>query len=215
PVAIDKDKRRSIIKEWHCLQAGKQPRNALANFQYYAHCRVPPNVKAAMDKASAFDKMLVSRCRASKVTHLYLHKLTSPGRGQPEHLSQSYNRGNVAVVPQDSITLRTLLPPAYDEIRDTMCALFIGGRDKPTAETLKRIGPVLVTKSIVEKLICFFCERNPYYRDAQVSYSQAHLDDLFDEHERDRDVAVPRGVEIAHLAETDALNAGTAGYTDR
>ncbi|KAH7905483.1 hypothetical protein BJ138DRAFT_1175181, partial [Hygrophoropsis aurantiaca] len=205
---------RSCSQCWTTLLGGKQPRNSLANFQYYGHCRLPDDIKLAFRNASPFDKMLVGRCRASRVTHFYSHKHRS---GQPESTSQSYNRGNVAVVPQDSISLRKLLPPSRDEIRDTMCALFIGGKDKPTAETLKRIGPVLVTKSIVEKMINFFCENNPFFREAEVTFSQEHMDDLFVEGDKNNDVAVPRGVEITHLGDQEAvgLEGSAADYTQR
>ncbi|KAH7903449.1 hypothetical protein BJ138DRAFT_1138730 [Hygrophoropsis aurantiaca] len=96
-----------------------------------------------------------------------------------------------------------------------MCALFIGGKERPTADTLKKIGPVLVTKSIVEKMINFFCQNNHYYGDAGVAYSQENMDALFAPEDGDSDVAVPQGVEITYLAENEASLAGTADYTQR
>ncbi|KAH7902831.1 hypothetical protein BJ138DRAFT_1200608 [Hygrophoropsis aurantiaca] len=64
------NKLRVCSQCWNSLSVKKQPRNALANFQYYAHCRLPIDVKNSIDNASQFDKLLVARCRASKITHL-------------------------------------------------------------------------------------------------------------------------------------------------
>ncbi|KAH7903631.1 hypothetical protein BJ138DRAFT_1138702 [Hygrophoropsis aurantiaca] len=98
-----------------------------------------------------------------------------------------------------------------------MCALFVGGKDKPTAETLKRIGPVLVKKSIVEKLINFFCTHNRYFSQSGVSYSQKHMDNLFSDEDGQNDVGVLKAVEIAHLDDIDAagLESSRADYTRR
>ncbi|KAF8139058.1 hypothetical protein EV363DRAFT_1130185, partial [Boletus edulis] len=57
--------------------------------------------------------------------------------------SQRFNRGNVAILPQDPGPLRDVLPPDGDDVRDIVCVLFYGSGRKPTVDTLKRFGPVL------------------------------------------------------------------------
>ncbi|KAJ7211840.1 hypothetical protein C8J57DRAFT_1604712 [Mycena rebaudengoi] len=49
----------------------RQPLDAMANFQYYAHDELPAPVKAAFDGASMYDIMMVARLRATRITHLF------------------------------------------------------------------------------------------------------------------------------------------------
>jgi hypothetical protein len=62
-------------------------------------------------------------------------------------MSQRYNRGNVAILPQDSAKVRDILPPDRAEIEESMCALFIGDNTIPTAENMEKLSPVMVSKS--------------------------------------------------------------------
>lgn len=74
-----------------------QPVNSLANFQYYGHERLPIDIREAFTSASIFDLMLISRARASQVTHFYMYKPSSTQFSAEEEASQRYNKGNVAV----------------------------------------------------------------------------------------------------------------------
>ncbi|KAG1821307.1 hypothetical protein EV424DRAFT_861670 [Suillus variegatus] len=145
----------------------RQPVNSLANFQYYGHERLPEAVRCALQNASLYDLMLISRARASHITHFYSHKFRSGGYRQSEESSQRYNQGNVAIRPQDSPQLQTLLPPSYDEIRDAVCVVFAGHNQTPTRETLKNLQAILVTKSVVKTLIDFLISNNPWYQQSQ------------------------------------------------
>jgi hypothetical protein len=109
-----------------CAEKPVRPRNSLANFQYYGRERLPNLTRRAFNEASPFDLMLIARCRASTITHHYCSKGMRGGR-IPEDTSQHYNRGNVAVLLQDSSHLRTVLPPSVDEMRDAMCVVSPGG----------------------------------------------------------------------------------------
>ncbi|KAH7925867.1 hypothetical protein BV22DRAFT_1104666 [Leucogyrophana mollusca] len=162
----------------------RQPKHTLANFLYYGH----------EQRASPFNLMLVARCRSSRITHHYSHKCSVATR-MPEDTSQRYNKGNVAILPQESVQLRELLPPGRDEIRSNAV---------PTREMLMKTKPVLVTKSIVKTLIEFLMENNSSYQSAGVRYSQAHMDDLFAEEDNDLDTSLLRAVEICHLAAADS-----------
>ncbi|KIK21227.1 hypothetical protein PISMIDRAFT_12465 [Pisolithus microcarpus 441] len=102
----------------------------------------------------------------------------------PEEAVQRFNRGNVAVLPQDPVDLRRVLPPSYDELRDSICVVFSGGRFKPTVESLQCFRPVLVNKSNREG----------------VSFSQKNLDRLVC---GEGDCAVFPGIEIHHLPSDD------------
>ncbi|KAG1747388.1 hypothetical protein EDB19DRAFT_303084 [Suillus lakei] len=108
-----------------------EPVNSLANFQYYGHERLPIDIREAFTSASIFDLMLISRARASQVTHFYMYKPSSTQFSAEEEASQRYNKGNVAVRPQNSTELHNLLPPSGDELRDAMCVIFSGPKTNP------------------------------------------------------------------------------------
>ena len=56
----------------------QQPKNSLANWHYTGHEALPTDVRRAFEDASMFDLMMVSRCRATKITQLYSSKNGSP-----------------------------------------------------------------------------------------------------------------------------------------
>ncbi|KAH7918366.1 hypothetical protein BV22DRAFT_1108374 [Leucogyrophana mollusca] len=146
----------------------RQPKSALSNFLYYGHERLPP---------SPFDLMLVAHCRTSCITHHYSHKLRG-GKTLPEETSQRYNKGNVSILPQDSI-------------KDSISILFTGSTTVPTRKLLMKNNPVLVTKSIVKTLTDFYMENNSAYQDDGVKYNHT------------LDTSLLQAVEICHLVDVD------------
>ncbi|EGO04615.1 hypothetical protein SERLA73DRAFT_68302 [Serpula lacrymans var. lacrymans S7.3] len=191
----------------------KQPLDAIANFQYYAIPELPLLVSADWDNATLYDTSLVSRASATKLSHLFAHKKDSPLYGSNMCLSQKYIRGNVAVMPQDSVHLRTVLPPDGAEIANTMCALFVGWNVKPTRENVAVLWPVFVSKRRVHRLIEFLVANNVWYKIAGVSFSEGNLDDLYPEVENSVVEAVPIAVEICQLDSDQGADATTANYT--
>ncbi|KAK7027675.1 hypothetical protein R3P38DRAFT_3315269 [Favolaschia claudopus] len=185
------------------LKKNVQPLDSLANFQYYARAELPRDVRSAFEQASLYDLQLVSRSRCSRITHLI-------STDKRRAVSQGYVQGNVAIFPQDVATVRELLPPPADDIKEAMCALFIGPKTAPTRENIKTLNPVLVSKTRVETMLKFVLENNTYYQNAGVSFSQENLDSLFPENV---DAAVPIAIEICCLDE----NAGSTdtSYADR
>ncbi|KAG2136448.1 hypothetical protein DEU56DRAFT_704765, partial [Suillus clintonianus] len=159
----------------------RQPVNSLANFQYYGFERLPKDVHDVFARASVYDLMLISCARASQITHFYLYKPSGRYNWQGEEGSQRYNQGNVAIRPQDSTELQSLLPPSCDELRDAMCVIFSGHSQKPTRDTVKQMQPILVTKSTVKVLIDFLLMNNPWYQQCGVEFSQKNMDDLFED----------------------------------
>jgi hypothetical protein len=137
------------------VELGRQPLDSIANFMYYGLNELPDSVGQHFSKASMFDIMLVARSRATRITHLFSDKKGHPLEGSDPSLSQRYSRGNVAIMPQDSISLRSLLPPSSDEIAKSMCALFVGGKTIPTRENIEKLSPVLVSKQTVGGILEF------------------------------------------------------------
>ncbi|KAG2145268.1 hypothetical protein DEU56DRAFT_870302 [Suillus clintonianus] len=141
--------------------------------------------------------MLVSRARASQITHFYAYKPSGYWMG--EEGSQRYNRGNVAIRPQDTTQLHNMLPPSRSELYDAMCVIFAGHAQKPSRDTVKQMHPVLVTKSTVKVLIDFLLANNLWYQQCGVLYSQENMDNLFDECDADLDSSVLQALDICHL----------------
>ncbi len=201
----------------------KQPLDSLANFQYYGIERLPLNVAQAFSSSSLFDLMLICRSRCSKITHLFVNNSESPVYGGNPGTSQRYNYGNVAVIPQDISTLRNILPPSNDEIQQSMCALFIGGKQKPTKHNIRDLSPVLVSKNRVQTMLEFLISNNQWYQAADISMSTDNLNSLF-ERDETNDCAIPHAVEIGHLPSDEpySFNIGnaepigaTSDYTNR
>ncbi|KAJ7286216.1 hypothetical protein C8J57DRAFT_1050451, partial [Mycena rebaudengoi] len=200
-----------------CVQAlskGKQPLDSIANFQYYARDELPSAVRLAFAQATAFDLMMVGRSRATRITHLFSRNPKSVLYGTADITSQRYSQGNVAIFAQDVPTVRTLLPPDISEIREAMCALFVGSTAVPSRENIKKLSPVLVSKNRVATLIDFLLSKNEAYMTASVEYSADNMDALFASADQGQDVAVPTGIELACLPEPES-SAGTSSYTDR
>ncbi|KAG1732738.1 hypothetical protein EDB19DRAFT_1831227 [Suillus lakei] len=174
-----------MVKEWQykmSLAIQQQGACAVCAYNYYGHERLPSDVQTAFAQASAYDLMLVSRARASQITHFYAYKPS--GHWMGEEGSQRYNRGNVAIRPQDTTQLRDMLPPSR----------------------IKQMHPVLVTKSTVKTLIDFLLANNPWYQQCGVSYSQENMDSLFEECDADLDSSVPQALDICHLPRDNEMN---------
>lgn len=79
--------------------------------------------------------------------------------------SQGFVKGNVAILPQDTLTLQTVIPPDHDEIHNAMCALLIGHEVQPSRENSVKLGPILVNKTVVCTLANFLVTDNKWYHD--------------------------------------------------
>lgn len=183
--------RSALVKKTPVL-----PKDAMANFQYYGLSEIPEDIKDAILTASPFEVMLVALCRATVVTHHYQSKTFRGGR-LPEEASQRFNRGNVAILPQDPGALRSVLPPAVSDLEGSVCVVFAGGRFTPTKESLKRFAPVLVSKQKVRRLIEWLIANNEWYKSHGVRFSAENLAEVI---EGVDDCGVLRGIQIHHLA---------------
>lgn len=191
------------------LNNGKQPLNSLANHQYYGLSSLPPDVEEAFRTSTMMERQLVSACRATSISCTY--KADKHSRGP----RQRYCQGNVAIIPQDICSLRRILPPTLEDARELMCVLFVGNGVKPSVETVKKIGPCLVSRRRVEIMIRFLCEHNPHYRRLGISFSEANLDAICSGpgFRPGDDMGVPATIEVQHLPQVeDATEAVTSRY---
>lgn len=203
--------------ETELVDRNRQPKNALANWHYSGFDEIPIAVQKAFKDSSMFDLMMVARCRSTRITQLYSNKKGSPNYQGDASESQRYDRGNVSIIPQDSVTLRPMLPPDDDEIRTTMAALFTGSRDRPTAENISKFSPVLVSKTRIKIILDFLLSKNMWYRNSGTVFSADNYDNLFGPDDKDKDEAVPRAVDLCWLPPeaSKIKEGGTADYTDR
>jgi hypothetical protein len=169
--------------------------DALANFQYYARDELPMDVRSTFAASLLYDLMMVSRSRATQITHMLCEKPGAKGHDKVRAFSQEYSKGNVAIFPQDVATVHPILPPAKDEIKEAMCALFIGPKAVPTRENIRDLVPVLVSKTRVQTMIEFLLSHNPLYISSGATFSQENLDALFPEDGE----AFPSAIEICSL----------------
>jgi hypothetical protein len=197
----------------------QMPMFSLANWLYYGRERLPSDVKDAFDSASVFEKSLI--CWDVLVTQLFAiaKSPTLLNFGRNPETSQGYSKGNVMVMPQDSLSLMKSLPPTADEIRDSMRILFVGSSTVPLGDNIRKLSPSLVRKSRVSTMIKFLIARNPHYALSENfdGFSLENMDALATEPTGQDDEIVPAAFEISQLDPTRTQGEldVTADYTNR
>jgi len=106
-----------VLCRHELVALGRQPLDSLANFQYYGHEALSDEVREAFSYATTFNIMMVAHARATRITHLYSSKTEGPMAGSDPEISWSYNKGNVVILPQESVELQDTLPPPFDDIQ--------------------------------------------------------------------------------------------------
>ena len=156
------------------LRAAKMPDNVIANFQYYAYYRLLNEVGEAFNTTSLFDLMLVVRARLTKISYMFNHKV-----GGANDTRQGFIRGNVTVLPQDTMRLCDVIPPAREKVHEALCTLFISSGCTATKQNVEHLSPVLVNKGVVHTLANFLVSHNPWYH-GQVTVDEHNIEDLYD-----------------------------------
>lgn len=199
------------------VQRNQQPKDSLANWHYTGHDELPEEVRNALKSATMFDVMMVARSRATRITQLFSKKKGNTNYDHDPSESQRYDRGNISIIPQDSAMLRPLLPPDSSEIQTAMAALFSGSKEKPTADNISKLSPVLVSKTRVRTILEFLLTRNPWYQASGAVFSPENYADLFCVSDANKDEAVPKAVDLCWLPPDKAnqTEGGNADYTDR
>ncbi|KAJ7692402.1 hypothetical protein B0H17DRAFT_934044, partial [Mycena rosella] len=110
-----------------------------------------------------------------------------------------YSKGNVAIFAQYVGTVGSLLPPPREEIAEAMCALFIGSETVPTRDNIKKLGPVLVSKTRVQTILDFLLKENAYYVASGTTFSQSNFDNMLGSEWDGMDAGIPSGIELGCL----------------
>lgn len=198
------------------LAKEEQPPDSIANYQYYAYECLPADIAKAFAESSMHERQLIAACRASRITYLYTVAANNlEGRSSEFMPPQGFIKGNVGIFPQDVGRLGALIPPAPKEVDYCMCVVFMGG-EPPTLEMLRKLTPVLASRSRVEKLTKFLAERNIYYRYYGIEFSEDNLNALCATESFDGDRGITTAVEVVHApAPGSVAGAVNSDYTDR
>jgi hypothetical protein len=194
------------------LRKNQTPKFALSNGLYYAYEVVDAKTRQAFSEATPCEKMCIARARFRKINYK-ISSLHKDGTINPAS-SQNCMRGNVVIIPQDSMSLQRLLPPSRDIIRDTVCVVFVG-KVQPSAETIRSLTPLLIRKERVRTMLNYLMKHNDQYKPSADfdGISQENLDALFDD--RNQEEGIPSCVTIGHIENNETLEAATSGYDDR
>ncbi|KZV62853.1 hypothetical protein PENSPDRAFT_551691, partial [Peniophora sp. CONT] len=178
------------------LERQRMPLDAIANYQYYAHERLPSDVREAFASSTFHERQLIAGCRATKVTFVYKVKPTDKkGKQAPRR----FTKGNVAILPQQAGRVSSLIPPAPDEIDYSICVVFIGG-EYPTWETIAEFNPVMVSRSRVAVMAEFLAKENVMYKEDGIRFSKTNLDALCSKPGAFRgDLGITSAVQILHV----------------
>ncbi|EIM87295.1 uncharacterized protein STEHIDRAFT_56488, partial [Stereum hirsutum FP-91666 SS1] len=192
------------------MEKGKQPPDAISNYQYYGYGRLPSAVHDAFRHSTMHEKLLVAACSATNISHVI-----SEAKGGFPGAPQRFCQNNVAIIPQDVGTLHRLLPPSKEDVGFSMCVLFIGKGGRPNMDTIRSMEPLLVSKNRVETMLRFLIENNPHYREASVAFSHQNLDAICSGpgFPAGADVGIPTTLEIQYFANLESAGeAVNAGY---
>ena len=195
----------------HLCTKKEMPPLALANWFYYGFDMLSPEVKQSFDEASLFERVLIARCRASRIVYKFSQR--GYNAGDVSNAAQGYSKGNVCVLPHNTTNFHSILPPRLEEIGKAICALFVS-HTAPTHDNIRRLGPFLVDKDRVSTLIEFLIKHNTVYLHEKVSFSEANLDAICTQspdHNGNVDGNSCMGIEISHL---ETSTADDVGYTD-
>ncbi|KAJ6626509.1 hypothetical protein B0H10DRAFT_1781354, partial [Mycena sp. CBHHK59/15] len=92
-------------------------------------------------------------------------------------------------------------------------ALFIGSNTVPTRKNIEKLGPILVSKNHVATIIDFLLKENSMYLDRGVEFSADNMNTLFSPDNSSFDVAIPHGIKLCCLPDSDATDPSTSSYT--
>ncbi|KAI0050690.1 hypothetical protein FA95DRAFT_1581066 [Auriscalpium vulgare] len=142
-----------------------------------------------------------------------INYLLRASRGTLPGAAQRYCRGHVAIIPQESGRIASVLPPPLDDAEHAVCVVFLGGDDRPTLETIRNYHPLLVSIRRVSTMIKFLLEHNVYYRDQGIVFSDYNLSRLLEGGAASDGVGIPSSVEITHIPSGSATGAAaSSGY---
>jgi hypothetical protein len=114
---------------------------------------------------SLIEEQCISRVRATRC----FFKLSLGPDGQ---LS---SRGNVCILPQDTVSFFEVMPPPLSVIRDEICVVLVGSPDAVITEDTLTSGPLLVRRHKIEMALLWLINNNPLYSDLDKHQTMRNL----------------------------------------
>ncbi|KAJ7239915.1 hypothetical protein C8J57DRAFT_1086116 [Mycena rebaudengoi] len=97
------------------------------------------------------EEQCIARARATKC----MYKLSLGPSGQ------FAARGNVCILPQDTTSFLSAMPPPLSQIRAEVCVILVGSPDTEVTHDMLRKSPLLVRREKVRKALFWLIEHNP------------------------------------------------------
>ncbi|VDC00928.1 unnamed protein product [Peniophora sp. CBMAI 1063] len=196
------------------LKRRKMPKDALANKLYYAHDRLPPDVKKAFAVATLAEKMYIAGCRMTRITFL----IENPEDTKGVLPRQRANRGHCAFIPQDSGAMARMLPPPPDDPSLGICVVFVGQGVPPTKENIAtRLQPLLCSLSTVGVISKFLTSSNRAFVDSGIAFNADNLRAIGSGFPGGEDRGLPSNVQVVVLNSESATGVHRAmqgGYSN-
>ncbi|EJD54967.1 hypothetical protein AURDEDRAFT_50129, partial [Auricularia subglabra TFB-10046 SS5] len=146
----------------------------MANNNYLGRDCVPAHIRRLLLSATPIELSLIARYRVRCTIYKFSRKKGSPQYGRPDATSQHYSHGNAVCFANGNSKLLSMLPPSPAEIRDTVAVIFVGNV-MPAPEEIEKMTPLLVRRHVVETLLRWLKENNPYYSDVVISLENLEL----------------------------------------
>ncbi|KAJ7065996.1 hypothetical protein B0H15DRAFT_794401, partial [Mycena belliarum] len=80
-------------------------------------------------------------------------------------LGQLAARGNVCILPQDTMSFISAMPIALSNLRDEICVILVGSPDTEVTHDMLKRSPLLVRREKIRAALFWLIENNPLYAD--------------------------------------------------
>ncbi|KAJ7024707.1 hypothetical protein C8F04DRAFT_968608, partial [Mycena alexandri] len=74
-------------------------------------------------------------------------------------------RGNVCILPQDTTSVLSAMPPPLFRLRDEICVILVGSPDTEVTHDMLTRSPLLVRREKIRTALFWLIENNPLYAD--------------------------------------------------
>ncbi|KAJ7101472.1 hypothetical protein B0H15DRAFT_769475, partial [Mycena belliarum] len=80
-------------------------------------------------------------------------------------LGQLAARGNVCILPQDTMSFISAMPIPLSNLRDEICVILVGSSDTEVTHDMLKRSPLLVRREKIRAALFWLIENNPLYAD--------------------------------------------------
>ncbi|KAF4617233.1 hypothetical protein D9613_005788 [Agrocybe pediades] len=182
-----------LCKECHtALKSRRTPAISLANHHWLGA------VPSVLQDLTVVEEATIALCRSKSC----IVQMKEEGLSKNIPNSQRGMKGHVVIFPQDVTGVAKVLPPNVDDVKTSLCVLFIGSQ-KPSKEWLReKAKPLLVRREKIRAALEWLKLNNPLYASIEIhqgNLEQFPADDILDVH-------------LEHVEESDSQSNLTGNY---